>query len=128
MSLSSEVAQSLLRVTERDTERDTGGTAYFRFDAGLSVFEGHFPGYTLVPAVFLIEAVRLASERLLARPLVLARVERAKFTGEVRPAREIRIDVELQHAGTIRCQATCKDEDTTCATIRLVFQPPPAGC
>jgi 3-hydroxyacyl-[acyl-carrier-protein] dehydratase len=119
MNLSSEVARSLLRLDRRDA----GGVAHFRFDPGLSVFEGHFPGYALVPAVFLIEAVRLASEQLLARPVSLARVERAKFTGEVRPGREIKLDVELRQAEGIQCQATCSDDGTTCATIKLVLQP-----
>ena len=51
--------------------------------------EGHFPGYPLVPAVYLIEGVRAAAERAAGRPLRLARVSDAKFSAEVRPGDEV---------------------------------------
>ena len=59
--------------------------AAFRFPADLEVLAGHFPGHPLVPGVFLIEAVRLAAERIVGRPLRIARVRDAKFVSIVEP-------------------------------------------
>ena len=64
--------------------------------------EGHFPGYPLVPAVYLIEGVRAAAERAAGRPLRLARVSDAKFSAEVKPGDEVVVEATLD--GT-RCDA-----------------------
>ena len=76
--------------------------ARFRFPAELEVFEGHFPGHPLVPGVFLIEGVRVVAERILGKPLRIARVRDAKFVAIVEPD----VTVELQGSITgARCRA-----------------------
>lgn len=69
--------------------------ARFQFAEDLEVFRGHFPGRPLVPAVFLVEAVRLAGEGWAGRPLRLDVVSKAKFTGEVAPGADVDVDGEL---------------------------------
>lgn len=78
--------------------------AAFRFPGDLDVFHGHFPGHPLVPGVFLIEAARVAAERVLGRPAPLVRVRDAKFMAPVLP------DTEIVLAGSVdaaRCRAAC---------------------
>ncbi len=68
--------------------------ARFRFDPGLPVFAGHFPGRPLVPAVFLVEATRLACEGALGFPLCFG-VKKAKFTSEVGPGDVVELEGDL---------------------------------
>jgi 3-hydroxyacyl-[acyl-carrier-protein] dehydratase len=70
----------------------------------LDLFQGHYPGYPLMPGVLLCEAVFQAGAVLLAgqqqegtgrgKP-VLTRILGAKFKREVRPGDTIRIQVRL---------------------------------
>ena len=70
----------------------------------LELFQGHYPGYPLMPGVLLCEAVFQAGALLLAgqktatghkgRP-VLTRILGAKFKREVRPGDTIRIQVSI---------------------------------
>ena len=72
--------------------------------ADLELFQGHYPGYPLMPGVLLCEAVFQAGAVLLAgqqqgetgqgKP-VLTRILGAKFKREVRPGDTIRIQVAL---------------------------------
>ena len=72
--------------------------------ADLELFQGHYPGYPLMPGVLLCEAVFQAGAVLLAmlqeegtgrgKP-VLTRILGAKFKREVRPGDTIRIQVRL---------------------------------
>ncbi|HBI16309.1 MAG TPA: beta-hydroxyacyl-ACP dehydratase [Desulfobulbaceae bacterium] len=70
----------------------------------LELFQGHYPGYPLMPGVLLCEAVFQAGAVLLAGQLeegdgrgrpVLTRIVGAKFKREVRPGDTIRIQVRL---------------------------------
>ena len=65
-----DVERSLL-TSERTPE---GLRARLCFDPDLPVFEGHFPARPIVPGVFLIEAVRLAAERVIGGRLQILEV------------------------------------------------------
>jgi 3-hydroxyacyl-[acyl-carrier-protein] dehydratase len=70
------------------------GTA--SWDASLPALKGHFPGHSIVPAVFLIEAaaqiagVGLRTRSQDARLGVLAMIQRCKFLRPVQPGQEVR--------------------------------------
>jgi 3-hydroxymyristoyl/3-hydroxydecanoyl-(acyl carrier protein) dehydratase len=86
-----EVARSLLR-----REATAGGCrAVFSFAPDLEVFAGHFPGQPIVPGVYLIEAVRLAAERTLGRPVRIRAIGDAKFSAPVRPGEEVTVELTL---------------------------------
>ncbi|MFZ0766180.1 3-hydroxyacyl-ACP dehydratase FabZ family protein [Bradyrhizobium sp.] len=71
-----------------------------------TIFEGHFPGYPLMPGVLLIESMAQASGWLLLgllkfeRMPILAAVKEAKVRGSVFPGDLIAIEAGLTHEGS----------------------------
>jgi 3-hydroxyacyl-[acyl-carrier-protein] dehydratase len=71
-----------------------------------TIFEGHFPGYPLMPGVLLIESMAQASGWLLLgvgkfeRMPILAAVKEAKVRGSVFPGDLITIEANLAHEGS----------------------------
>ena len=71
-----------------------------------TIFEGHFPGYPLMPGVLLIESMAQASGFLLLGVLkfermpILAAVKEAKVRGSVFPGDLMSIEATLAHEGS----------------------------
>lgn len=71
-----------------------------------TIFEGHFPGYPLMPGVLLIESMAQASGWLLLgllkfeRMPILAAVKEAKVRGSVFPGDLATIEANLTHEGS----------------------------
>ena len=71
-----------------------------------TIFEGHFPGYPLMPGVLLIEAMAQTSGWLLIalnkfeRMPFLAAVKEAKMRGFVSPGEMLTIDASVVHEGS----------------------------
>lgn len=63
------------------------------FPAQLSVFDGHYPGFPIVPGVLLIEAAAVAVDALVGSAGRWAGVQSARFQTPVRPDDEVVIDV-----------------------------------
>ncbi len=74
--------------------------------ADSTIFEGHFPGYPLMPGVLLIEAMAQTSGWLVVainsfeRMPFLAQVKDAKFRTFVTPGQRMSIDARLVHEGS----------------------------
>ena len=71
-----------------------------------TIFEGHFPGYPLMPGVLLIEAMAQTSGWLVVamnrfqRMPFLAAVKEAKLRTFVKPGELLSIDARLEHDGS----------------------------
>ncbi|OKO89872.1 3-hydroxyacyl-ACP dehydratase [Bradyrhizobium sp. NAS80.1] len=71
-----------------------------------TIFEGHFPGYPLMPGVLLIESMAQASGWLqlgvlrFERMPILAAVKEAKVRGSVFPGDLMSIEATLTHEGS----------------------------
>ena len=71
-----------------------------------TIFEGHFPGYPLMPGVLLIEAMAQTSGWLIvasngfSRMAFLAAVKDAKFRMFVRPGQKLSVRAALLHEGS----------------------------
>lgn len=91
------------RVVERG---ETRLVAAMRVPEASPVFEGHFPGFPLLPGVLMVECMAQAAGWLVvarlgfARMAVLAKVAEAKLRGMVRPGAELTATVELLHDGS----------------------------
>jgi 3-hydroxyacyl-[acyl-carrier-protein] dehydratase len=66
-------------------------------------FQGHFPGYPIMPGVLVIEAMAQAGAIIMlaelpdreAKLVVFTGIERAKFRSQVTPGDQLRIEVEV---------------------------------
>jgi len=84
---------------EKVTEKEI--IAYRTFPESAFFFQGHFPGYPVVPGVLLIETMAQCGgagvnhmELLGGGIPFLATVEKAKFRRQVRPGEKIRLEIE----------------------------------
>lgn len=70
------------------------------------VFEGHFPGFPLMPGVLMVETMAQASGWLMlarsgfTRMALLAKVGEAKLRGMVKPGAALTVTAELVHDGS----------------------------
>jgi 3-hydroxyacyl-[acyl-carrier-protein] dehydratase len=68
-----------------------------------TVFEGHFPGYPIMPGVLMVEAMAQAGGTLLLteipdrndKLMVFTGIEKARFRRPVSPGDQLRIEVEV---------------------------------
>src|ERR671936_2455211 len=71
-----------------------------------TIFEGHFPGYPIMPGVLLIESMAQTSGWLLLglmkfeRMPFLAAVKEAKMRGFVSPGELLTINAKVEHEGS----------------------------
>ena len=74
--------------------------------AAHTIFEGHFPGFPIMPGVLLTEAMAQSSGWLILGVLkfermpFLAIVKEAKMRGYVSPGQLLTIDAKLEHEGS----------------------------
>lgn len=86
------VSTALIDTITRTTEQKS--QVFTRtFPASLEVFDGHYPGFPIVPGVLLVEACAAAVERVHARLGHWAGVRSARFLSPVRPEADVVITV-----------------------------------
>jgi 3-hydroxyacyl-[acyl-carrier-protein] dehydratase len=99
------------------------------------VFEGHFPGYPIMPGVLLIETMAqtggwlvLASVGCAKMPFLM-QVEKAKMRTFVSPGEALEVEASLQHEGSgyavIKAGITAAGKKVTEAEIRYGVVPFP---
>src|SRR6266487_2116895 len=123
-----EYFQLIDRIVDLDLAGQTIHTEA-RVPAASTIFEGHFPGFPLMPGVLLIEAMAQTSGWLVVavnrfqRMAFLAAVKDAKFRMFVRPGQKLSVKAALTHEGSgyVITQATIAlDGKSICdATLTL---------
>ena len=100
-----EYFQLVDRILDLNTEAKTI-TVEAQVPKANTIFEGHFPGYPLMPGVLLIESMAQSYGWLLLglmkfeRMPFLAAVKEAKMRGFVSPGELLNIEVKLVHEGS----------------------------
>ena len=97
------------QLIDRIVELDIGGktiTVEAQVPEKSTIFEGHFPGYPIMPGVLLTEAMAQSSGWLLLglmkfeRMPFLAMIKEAKMRGFVSPGQLLTIDAKVEHEGS----------------------------
>jgi 3-hydroxyacyl-[acyl-carrier-protein] dehydratase len=100
-----EYFQLVDRILDLNTEEKTI-TVESRVPQHNTIFEGHFPGYPIMPGVLLIESMAQTSGWLLLalmkfeRMPFLAAVKEAKMRGFVSPGEVLTIEANVLHEGS----------------------------
>lgn len=86
--------------------REDGLTAIKGVTGNEHFFQGHFPGYPVMPGVLQIEALAQASAlfviykyQLANRPVYFMSIDKVKFRSQVVPGDTLRIEVEMSRFG-----------------------------
>ena len=97
------------QLIDRIVDLDIGGktiTVEAQVPEKSTIFEGHFPGYPIMPGVLLTEAMAQSSGWLLLglmkfeRMPFLAMIKEAKMRGFVSPGELLTIDAKVEHEGS----------------------------
>jgi 3-hydroxymyristoyl/3-hydroxydecanoyl-(acyl carrier protein) dehydratase len=93
------------------------------FAGSAAIFEGHFPGMPVVPAVYQVGACRIAVEQ--SGPYALSAISRSRFSKMCGPDTPYRLAITLAH-GPESTEATCTLHDdrlkVLCSKIVLLFR------
>ena len=109
--------------------KDRTITAEAMVPATSTIFEGHFPGYPLMPGVLLVEAMAQASGWLVialtgfeSMPF-LAQIKEAKLRSFVAPGRLLKIRAEIAHEGSgyMVTRASITDDGKRVCESELTF-------
>lgn len=103
----------------------TAAVATATVDAADPVFAGHFPGFPLLPGVYLVELVGQTVRAALGdgHRLELAAMDRCRFLSPVTPGDELRIETTFSWSGPeLRCKATVSIDRGRAADLRLRYR------
>ncbi|MBU0729658.1 MAG: beta-hydroxyacyl-ACP dehydratase [Proteobacteria bacterium] len=122
-SIEQAIHKSLIKLSTEKAGDDLVVSGVFSFAEDFPAFAGHFPQEPVFPAVVQLAIVRIIAGQGLDRKLKLALVERAKFSGVVRPHEEIKVTVNLQESNEgIRAKFKIIRDNVTVASGTLVFK------
>ncbi len=68
----------------------------FLFDENFPGFTGHFPDFSILPAICQIESVLVACSKYLNKELRIKKIKKAKFTSMVHPGDTVEVRIEIK--------------------------------
>ena len=96
-----------------------GWEADLVFDPDAVYFQGHFPGFPLLPGVVQLGTAHHFAERLLGREIVLKTVKKMKFSSVVRPTEVVHLSLTIVAEGTVAY--SYRKHETVCASGIMEF-------
>ena len=96
-----------------------GWEADLVFDPDAAYFQGHFPGFPLLPGVVQLGVAHHLAERLLGREIILKTVKKMKFSGVVGPAEVIHLSLTIAAEGAVAY--SYRKRETVCASGIMEF-------
>jgi 3-hydroxyacyl-[acyl-carrier-protein] dehydratase len=95
--------------------------ACVHIDPSDPLFAGHYPGFPILPGLYVVDHVDDAVSA--ETGLYLAALDRAKFVAPVRPGDDLRIEAILTGNGEdVLCAATVFTDSGVVAELRLRYQ------
>lgn len=115
--------RAIARATLEPASLTSGsGEQSFCFTEDFLGFAGHFPGYPILPAILQILMAQLVAEQIHGERLEFLSLERAKFTRELHPGDQIRVQVAFGEASELlRCRAELHCGAEMAASFTLTF-------
>ena len=105
---------------------DQRGEQSFCFDESFIGFAGHFPAYPILPAFLQTLLAQLLAEQVVGQPLQFDRLQRAKFTRQIRPDEKVAVFLNCsQKEGQVRCVTQLKVDDEPAASFTLLLMKGP---
>lgn len=97
---------------------------WFRLPPDFPAFDGHFPGYPILPAVVMPRMAALLAQARLGRALELRAIPQAKITRGIFPGRSIRVEATLEpEAGPeIRIKTKITDGGLPLAVFSMIVK------
>ncbi|MEZ4601634.1 MAG: hypothetical protein R2940_17735 [Syntrophotaleaceae bacterium] len=109
-------------VTDAEIDQEGGISRTFRFPSDFLGFAGHFPGFSIVPAIVQVMAAQHLPEHLMATGMRLREVKNAKFFLQLRPEQDIKVQCRFQPGeDECRVEARLTCEQGLAATFTLKF-------
>ena len=107
--------QALLKTAQNDlvTSEPDSGWQNFCPAADFIGFDGHFPGYPVLPAMLQVLLGIIVSEKLYGQKLTLQKLDKAKFMSQIQPGQTLTV------AGKITRPATTEPGQTIKARITI---------
>lgn len=100
-----------------------GATGVVTVGLDEAVFAGHYPGFPVLPGVYLIELVRDTLDAWLGDVGALIMLERSRFHRPVRPGDEVTAAVSVVYGdGELVCTAVVSVPEGKAADLRLRFR------
>jgi len=116
-------AAPLAPLVELVRDDDTSAVATAKVDPADPVFAGHYPGFPVLPGVYLLELVGQVVRASQGEKYELARLDRGRFLSPVAPGDELRIEAKLSHVdGELRCVATIANAHGRAAELKLSYR------
>lgn len=72
-----------------------------KFDGTEKFFDGHFPGFPILPGVVQLAEAQRHAFRMMGREAVLKSVKKMKFVHVIRPGDEVTLELEEKGKGEI---------------------------
>lgn len=114
-----------LRISAHDVNVAANGqlTARIIYPPALDVFQGHFPGFPVVPGIYHIEMVRHLHEHIQSRNCRIVDVYEATFHKTVLPGDVLEVTVTRSSIDerTVRAKARYVKEGHTVAVITITL-------
>jgi 3-hydroxyacyl-[acyl-carrier-protein] dehydratase len=105
--------------------RDQGAVGTVWIDPADAVFAGHYPGFPVLPGLYLVDFTHQTARARLGEhaPAALDAIESCRFLRPVYPGDELTIDISLSHSGDVlRCSGTVSTPGGPVADIRLRYR------
>ena len=103
------------------------GSQKFRPTADFVGFNGHFPGYPILPAMLQVLFGLLVSEKILGKKLILKKLDKAKFMAQIKPEETIAVSSKIVQTSSnetgIKAKVTITAAGKKAASMTLLLEP-----